>query len=114
MSSGRMSAPIPERSWRCSTLLHQRSIWLCTIAGSSTKRAQRAGDRGEEFPTGKDTDAAGSSGFDRHFFVVGFNALTAKARIDGSEKGFRDGRLSEGQELRFVEARLGALGFGIE
>ena len=32
---------MPERSWRCSTLFHQRSIWLRTMAGSSTKSAQR-------------------------------------------------------------------------
>ena len=74
-----MSEPMPERSWRCSTLFHQRSIWLRTMAGSSTKSAQRgqqreqrfsrAGDGSEKLPAGKDADAAGSGGLGGHLFV---------------------------------------------
>ena len=30
---GEMSEPMPERSWRCSTLFHQRSIWLLHHGG---------------------------------------------------------------------------------
>ena len=81
MSSGRMREPMPERSWRCSTLFHQRSIWLRTMAGSSTKSTLRGkqveqvvlgtGDGGEELPAGKDADAACGCRFDGHLFFVG-------------------------------------------
>ena len=37
MSSGRTRLPMPERSWRCSTLFHQRSPWFLIMAGSSRK-----------------------------------------------------------------------------
>ena len=39
---------------------------------------------------------------------------SAQARIDGGEQVLGDGRFGERQQLRFVEAGLGALGFGVE
>ena len=101
---GVMSEPMPLRSWRCSTLFHQRSTWFWTIAGSSTKicgcgRGRRvcrvgAGDGGEELPSGKDGDAAGGDGA-RHQVVAvvvagGFDARAAEARVHGREQPLGD------------------------
>ena len=82
-----------------------------------------AGDGGEEFPAGKDADATGGRGFDGEIFgagvavaIVGFdlNALAAEAGVDGGEQVLGDGGFGERQEPGFVEAGLGALGFGVE
>ncbi len=81
-----------------------------------------ARDGGEEFPAGKDTDAAGGSGFDGEIFgawslssaSLDLDALAAEAGVDGGEQAFGDGRFSEGQQPGFIEAGLRALGFGVE
>ena len=43
---------MPERSWRCSTLFHQRSPWFFTIAGSSTEDARGGTEQIEQSEVG--------------------------------------------------------------
>ena len=121
---------MPERSWRCSTLFHQRSIWLRTMAGSSTKSTHRgqqieqmilgAGNGREELPAWEDADASGRCSFDGHLFVLRLAAfgdldtLLAEARVDGGEQVFGHGRFGQRQKLGFVEAGLRALRLGVE
>ncbi len=117
---------MPERSWRCSTLFHQRSIWLRTMAGSSTKREQRgqqleqmrvrAGDGGEELPAGEDGDALRCGYVGEGIFFVRFSssssadALLAEPRVDCGEQLVGGGGFGERKEQRFVERGRGALG----
>ncbi len=97
---------MPERSWRCSTLFHQRSPWFCTMAGSSVKtrslgprRSSRlllgAGDGGEELPAGKDGGFAstrGDVGLELDGGVAAFEgcgrggARAGEAGVDGGEE----------------------------
>ena len=65
---------MPERSWRCSTLFHQRSPWFlhhrrlfdedarCCRAEEIEQRELGAGDGSEELPAGKDGGFAGARG----------------------------------------------------
>ena len=81
---------MPERSCRCSTLFHQRSIWLRTMAGSSTNKALRgasvsrdllgAGYGSEELPSRKDADAASRRGFDLPFLRSSVGPVALRTR----------------------------------
>ena len=124
MSSGRMSEPTPERSWRCSTLFHQRSIWLRTMAGSSTKSAEREMSESSDFcapateaknshpgKTLTPPAAAASAAISSFSY---FDALMAQARVDRGQQVLGDRSLGQRQQFGFVEAALRALRFGIE
>ena len=125
MSSGAISEPMPERSWRCSTLFHQRSIWLRTMAGSSTNSAHLGSSlsrwlsapatAAEKLPAGKDADPAGGSRSRRPSLRLRLRlTLPAQPRVDRGQQPLGDRRLCQRQQLRLVQARLRALRLGIE
>ena len=76
---------MPERSWRCSTLFHQRSIWLRTMAGSSTKSAHRGSSVSSDLSApatgvknsqpGKTLTPPAAAASCGHFLIFGFDAL---------------------------------------
>ncbi len=123
-----MSEPIDERSWRCSTLFHQRSIWLRTMAGSSTRSAHlgRRESRVLSAPATAEKNshpgktltppaAAISTAISSSSSVAWrFHALLAQASVHGGEQMLGNRSFRQRQQLGFIQTALRALRIRIE